>query len=78
MQANRHMGASGGDGPIARLVDLVEDHWYVGKAGEAITFDASVPASNPFVRGYTRGSRLRRVEASKNVRDRRWEADRAA
>jgi hypothetical protein len=76
--ANRHMGASDGDGPVARLVSFVENHLYTGLAGADITFDPSAPESNPFVVGYTRASRLRRVEASKNVRDRRWEADRAA
>ena len=77
MQANRHMGASGGEGLIAKLVDFVEDHWYAGRAGADITFDPSVPESNPFVRGYTRSSRPRLVQASGKERE-GWDEERAA
>ena len=37
---------------VLALVDYVEDHWYVGQAGSSITWDQSVPQSNPLARGY--------------------------
>lgn len=78
MQANRHMGASGGEGLIAKLVDFVEDHWYAGRAEADITFDPSAPESNPFVRGYTRSSRPRMLTAVEHKAAQPREADRAA
>lgn len=49
---------------VQGLVNYVEDHWYVGRAGGSISLDLSVPQSNPLALGYAQWADKTRWAAS--------------
>jgi hypothetical protein len=72
MQAAHRSRRNRAESLITKLAELVEDYWYTGRSGADITFNASAPASNPFVRGYTRPTRLDTVPRRYERTDTPW------
>src|SRR5687768_14504583 len=73
--AIQHWGRSMGPGyatnMVTKLIEYVEERWYGGQAGAAITFDAAAPESNPLMKGYLRLSAMGAEAAPATFRPRR-------